>query len=88
MNVLYGAFLFWPSIYKTMISLDSYNSFASTVRQSLSGKAEIFQLCVACRRGQATSIPLDYYAPAEGGWRFVKYEFFCVFFFFFSFFFH
>ena len=59
-----------------MISLDSYISFAFTniretilkhLRQSLGGKDEIFQLHVTCRRGQATSMLLDYYTPVGGG---------------------
>ena len=29
--------------------------------------AEIFQLCVTCRQGQANSMPLDYYVPGGGG---------------------
>ena len=73
-----------------MISLDSKISFAST-----NIRAEIFQLRVTCRRGQATSMPLDYYAPGGGGGGgggdggSLNMSFVCVFFFFlFSFFFH
>ena len=42
----------------------------------------MFQLRVTCRRGQATFMPLNYYATGRGGggWRFVKYEVFYVFF--------
>ena len=43
------------------------------------------QLRVTCRRGQATSMPLDYYSPGGGGvgggWQFVEYEGFFVLFF-------
>ena len=68
-----------------MISLDSYIAFASINLSRQYKKAEIFQLHVTCRRGQATSLPLNYCAPGGGGgggggWRFVKYEFFVVFF--------
>ena len=55
-----------------MISLDSYFSFAST-------NIEWHSRNVTCRRGQAASIPLDYYAPGGvgGGW---GVGVFCVFF--------
>ena len=33
----------------------------------MSGIAEIFQLSVTCRRDQVTSMPMDDYAPGQGG---------------------
>ena len=68
-------------IYRTMISPDSYISFASTNYAKLN-IAEIFQLRVTCRWGQVISMSMDYYIPGGCmGLGFIKYEgFFCLFF--------
>ena len=50
-----------------MISLDSYFSFDSINIRTFETKLEWHSRNVTCRRGQATSIPLDYYAPGGGG---------------------
>ena len=50
-----------------MISLDSYFSFDSINIRTFETKLEWHSRNVTCRRGQATSIPLDYYEPGGGG---------------------
>ena len=71
-----------------MISLDSYFSFDSINIRTFETKLEWHSRNVTCRRGQATSIPLDYYAPGGGGGGGGGAEGFLCVFFLFPFFFH